>query len=104
VGMVEALGYSSTDGVARVYASIEVGEDSGAGIVYSTAVLYEPSFRKPASAAANRSRFKRLPLRRARARQAFETPRAAACVRWSGRQCSGPVLRSKPDHDSGCPD
>jgi hypothetical protein len=50
-GMVETMAANSTHGIAQVYASIEVGEDSGSGIVYSTAVLFQPSFPAPTSTA-----------------------------------------------------
>jgi hypothetical protein len=43
-GMVETMAANSTHGIAEVYASIEVGEDSGSGIIYSTAVLFQPVF------------------------------------------------------------
>ena len=46
-GMVESVAANSTWGVAGAYASIEVGEDTGSGIVYSTAVLFEPTFTAP---------------------------------------------------------
>jgi hypothetical protein len=46
-GMVETMAANSTHGIAEVYASIEVGEDSGSGIVYSTAVLFQPLFTAP---------------------------------------------------------
>jgi hypothetical protein len=46
-GMVEAMALNSTWGIAEVYASIEVGEDTGSGIVYSTAVLFQPLFTAP---------------------------------------------------------
>lgn len=43
-GLVDLFGDGGTNATATIYASIEVGEDSGSGIVYSTAVLYQPSF------------------------------------------------------------
>jgi hypothetical protein len=45
--MVETMAANSTHGLAEVYASIEVGEDSGSGIVYSTAVSFQPIFTAP---------------------------------------------------------
>jgi hypothetical protein len=46
-GMVETMAANSTHGLAQVYASIEVGEDSGSGIVYSTPVLFQPVYLAP---------------------------------------------------------
>ena len=44
-GMVDTTSQDGTSfGSAAVYASIQVGEDSGSGIVYSTAVLFQPTF------------------------------------------------------------
>jgi hypothetical protein len=49
-GMVDTTGTDGTNyGIAAVYASIQVGEDSGSGIVYSTAVLFQPDFVVPGS-------------------------------------------------------
>jgi len=44
-GMVDTTSQDGTSfGIATVYASIQVGEDSGSGIVYSTAVEFFPTF------------------------------------------------------------
>jgi hypothetical protein len=48
-GMVDTAGTNGTDSIATVYASIQVGEDSGSGIVYSTAVLFQPTYTAPTS-------------------------------------------------------
>ena len=49
-GMVESVAANTSWGIAGVYASIQVGEDSGSGIVYATAVLFQPTFLAPTPA------------------------------------------------------
>jgi hypothetical protein len=48
-GMVDTMAANASWGIAGVYASIQVGEDSGSGIVYSTAVLFQPTYTAPTS-------------------------------------------------------
>ena len=49
-GMVETAALNSSWGIVGVYASIEVGEDTGSGIVYSTVVQFQPTFTAPTPA------------------------------------------------------
>jgi hypothetical protein len=48
-GMVDTMAANASWGIAGVYASIQVGEDFGSGIVYSTAVLFQPTYTAPTS-------------------------------------------------------
>ena len=52
-GTADAMGLNGTDGIAAVYASIEVGEDAGSGIVYSTPVFFQPTFTSTTSTVIN---------------------------------------------------
>ena len=43
-GVVDLSALNPTWGIARIYATVQVGEDSGSGFVYSSPVPFEPSF------------------------------------------------------------